>query len=235
MLDARFSFMILLAACLVLFPAPAICASSTASNILQGVVGAARFEEKSLTFRLDPPESGKEEDLSTMPWVGLIGQHLLPGGRTRVGFEGALLFGWRSRETKVFLGSNQAVVRIDSSLWLADLSAGILLDQRLGSRWRIYLAAGPAMLFGEHDEDEQVKSSGENGTEETENFDGGSESEFGVGGYARAGFEYELAPRAFVGFSVRGLATNLKFDNTVDSSEVNGLQAFVTFTRDFGP
>jgi hypothetical protein len=133
-------------------------------------------------------------------------------------------------------GSNQAVIRIDSSLWLLDLSAGVCLDQSLGRRWRLYLAAGPAMVFGEHDEDEDVRS-GEDADDPaaTDDFKGKNESEFGIGGYVRAGIEYQFAPGSLVGISVRGLATDMEFDNTVDSTEVNGVQAFLTFTRNFGP
>lgn len=235
MTDARAIFLTALLACFLLPAGSPLGAQAAESNLLQGVVGAARFDADSLTFRLPPPESGEDEDLSSMPWVGIIGQHLFAGGSTRVGFEGGILFGWRSRDTSIVAGSNQAVIKIDSSLWLLDLSAGVCLDQRLGQRWRLYLAAGPAMLFGEYEEDEDV-SSGEDTADPaaTAAFEGESESEFGIGGYARAGLEYEFAPQSLIGFSVSGLATNMEFDNTVDSAKVSGVQAFVTFTRIFG-
>jgi hypothetical protein len=222
--------------CFLLSTAAPRGALAASSRILQGVVGGARFDADSLSFRLSHEESGEDEDLSSMPWVGFIGQHLFAGGSTRFGIEGGVQFGWRSRDTSIVAGSNQAVIRVDSSLWLLDLSAGVCLDRRLGQRWRLYLAAGPAMVFGEYDEDEDV-SSGEDTADPgaTAAFEGESESEFGIGGYARAGLEYEFAPRALIGFCVRGLATNMEFDNTVDTAaRVSGVQAFVTFTRDFG-
>jgi hypothetical protein len=170
-----------------------------------------------------------------MPFIGFISQHLFAGDRTQLGVEGGILFGWRSRSTSAVIASNQAVVKIDSSLWLLDFSAGVCLNQRLGSRWRLYLAAGPAMVFGEYDADEDVRAmEGAVDPAADPAVRGGSESEFGVGGYARAGLEYEFAPLSLVGFSVRGLATNMEFDNTVDSSRVRGVQAFITFTRNFG-
>jgi len=199
--------------------------------ILQGVVGAARFDSDSLTFQVDTEQDG-EEDLSSMPYVGLIGQYLFAGGSTRLGVEGGALFGWRSRDTTIVAGSNQAVVKIDSSLWLLDLSAGFCLEQRLGANWRLYLAAGPAMLFAEYEAEDDVEEGADPETVAT--YRGESESEFGVGGYARLGLEYEFAPRALVGVSVRGLATNMEFDNAVAAKEVSGVQGFLTFTRNFG-
>lgn len=208
-------------------------AMATDSFIFQGLLGAGTYDSDSLTFRLPPEESG-EEDLSTMPLVGFAGQHLFSGDRTRMGVEWGILFGWRSRSTSAFIGSNQARVKIESSLWLLDLSAGVCFQQRLGSRWRFYLATGPAMLFAEYDAEEDVQEDGTTDPATASDVSGGNESEFGVGGYARIGVEYEIAPTALVGFSVRGLATNLEFDNTVDAASLNGVQAFVTFTRNFG-
>lgn len=200
--------------------------------LLQGVVGAGRFDADSLTFRFPSAESGEERDLSSMPFIGFVGQHLFAGESTRLGFEGGVLFGWRSRHTTIVAGSNQAAIRIESSLWLLDLSAGICLDQRPGPRWRLYLAAGPAMVFGEHDAEEEFMDEPASPADVPAGDE--SESAFGIGGYARAGLEYEFAPQSLVGFSVRGLATNMEFDRTVESAQVNGLQAFVTFTRNFG-
>jgi hypothetical protein len=211
---------------------PAVQAAS--GPFLQGVVGAGIFTSDSLTFRLPPEESGEEKDLSTMPFIGFIGQHLFAGDRTQLGVEGGILFGWRSRSSSVLVGPNQVAVKIDSSFWLLDLSAGVCLNQRLGPRWRLYLAAGPTMVFGEYDADEDVRTAEGADDPAAAAVRGGSESEFGVGGYARVGLEYEFAPQSLVGFSVRGLASNMEFDNTVESSRVRGVQAFVTFTRNFG-
>lgn len=231
MTSTRSTALLALLACLLLSAVSPVAAQAAGGGLLQGVVGAARFDADSLTFRLPPSESGREEDLSSMPLLGFVGQQFFAGGATQVGVEGGLLFGWRSRHTSIVAGPEQAVIRIQSSLWLLDLSAGVCLNQRLGPRWRLYLAAGPVMLFGEHDENHDV---GEEAASPAVAPRGGSRSEFGIGGYARAGLEYEFAPQSLVGFSVRGLATDMGFDNAVDSSPVRGVQAFVTFTRNFG-
>lgn len=210
-------------------------AQAAGDGLLQGVIGAARFETDTLTFHVPSAEASKEEDLSSMPYVGVIGQQFFNRGSTRIGVEAGALFGWRSRDTTIVAGSNQAVVRIDTSFWLIDLSAGVCLDQMMGSRWRLYLAAGPAMVFGEYEEDDDVSDEeGDGDPGEETGFRGESESGFGIGGYARAGLEYEFAPQSLIGISVRGLATDLDFDNAVDHSGVRGVQGLLTFTRNFG-
>lgn len=224
----------LVAWCILLAASPP-CAHAAGDGLLQGVIGAARFDADSLTFQVPSSEASQEKDLSSMPYVGFIGQHFFAGGSTQFGVEGGVLFGWRSRDTTVVAGSNQAVIKIDTSLWLLDLSAGVCLNQRLGSRWRLYLAAGPAMVFGEYEEDDDVRDQeGDPDPDSNATFRGKSDSEFGIGGYVRAGLEYEFAPQSLVGISVRGLATDMEFDNAVDSSSVRGVQGFLTFTRNFG-
>ena len=202
-------------------------------SFLQGLIGAARFDEDSLTFRVPSSEFADEEDLSSMPYVGFFGQHFFAGEATQVGFEGGALFGWRSRDSTVLLSQSQSVVKIDTSFWMLDLSAGVCLNQRLGSRWRLYLGAGPAMVFAEYEEDGKVKAGDAADPDTAAAAAGESFSEFGIGVYGRAGLEFEYYPTASIGISVRGLATDMEFDNSVDSSKVNGVQGFITFTRHF--
>jgi hypothetical protein len=168
-----------------------------------------------------------------MPYVGLFGQHFLAGESTRLGFEGGALLGWRSSDSTILLSQSQAVVKIDTSFWILDLSAGVCLNQKLGSRWRLYLGAGPAMVFAEYEEDGKVKTGDAAAPDTVAAVGGESVSEFGIGVYGRAGLEFEYYPTASIGISVRGLATDMEFDNAVGSSEVNGVQGFITFTRHF--
>jgi len=198
-----------------------------AGNI-QGLIGAAKFESDSLTF-IVPAEGGgagtEEKDLHTMPYLGVTGQYSLAGKDSQVGAEAGAFFGWRSRHTNVIVGSGGTAVSIDSNLWLMDLSAGIYVSHMTRSGWRFYLGAGPAMVFGEYKEDGDETEEDDSGTDTSD-----SDSEFGVGAYARAGIEYQYLPGAMVGFSVRGLVTNLEFESTVGDEKVSGVQGFVTFT-----
>jgi len=58
-----------------------------------------------------------------------------------------------------------------------------------------------------------------------------SASAFGAGGYAKLGLEYYLTGDALIGIAVRGIATNLEFDQAVAGDKLTGVQGFVTFTR----
>ena len=229
---SRPTFMIVLALSLLSAALPR-ATHAAGDSTLQGLIGAASFDTDSLTFRVPSSNAADEDDLSSMPYVGFFGQHFFAGESTRLGFEGGALFGWRSRDSTVLLSQSQSVVKIDTSFWILDLSAGVCLNQRLGSRWRLYLGAGPAMVFAEYEEDGKVKTGDAAAPDTVAAVGGESASEFGIGIYGRAGLEYEYYPTASIGISVRGLATDMEFDNAVGSSEVNGVQGFITFTRHF--
>ena len=86
------------------------------------------------------------------------------------------------------------------------------------------------MMFGEYSEDTDEEDSE---TDEREKYDK-SDSEFGVGGYARGGFDYLFGNNAYVGLCVRGLKTNIEFDDAPEaSSSLSGVQGFITFSRHF--
>lgn len=201
-------------------------------SYLQGLVGAAAFEEDRLTFvetAADDPTALSDNDLSSMPYLGLAGQYALAGTNDQVGIDASLLFGWRSASTSVVAGNGQARVEVDSELWLVDVAIGLYAQTMLGENWRLYGAVGPMMLFGEYSDDaEEQDLSVEPVTEVRTSR---SQSEFGVGGYARLGLEYRMTRNALIGVAVRGITTGLEFDQTVDADGLNGVQGFVTFTR----
>ena len=201
---------------------------------VQAFIGAAEFDEEQMTFAKtssNDPDAATANDLSSMPFLGFGGQYAFSEGNTHVGLDGTILFGWRSRDSSVAAGNGQARVKLDTDLWLIDLAMGVYAQTIFGDHWRVYLAAGPLMLFGEYAEEADEDDPEVTTTEESEHSS--SDSGFGIGGYARAGLEYRLANNAFMGLCVRGLATNLEFDGALDDSGLSGVQGFLTYSQPF--
>jgi len=222
---------VMLAGCL--FPTQMFALDTPTPTFVQAMVGAAQFSEDDLTFSEISTTDGtvtSDNDLSTMPYLGMAFQYPFHGENTQVGLDGSFLFGWRSKDTTVRGGSGQIAISVDSSLWLADLSVGLFVKHTFFNRWRTYAAAGPAVVFGEYSEDTDEEDSTNEINEKNDN----SDSEFGVGAYARVGFDYLFGPNAYVGVCVRGLKTNIEFDSAPDaSSSLSGVQGFLTFSRHF--
>lgn len=217
---------------ILLTAAPAAAGKDLPLAYFQGLVGAAGFNEERLTFAEQTPgdpSTVSANDLSTMPYLGIAGQYALSGGESHFGIDASLFFGWRSDDSSIGVGNGQARVEIDSDLWLADLAIGLYAQTILGSRWRLYGAIGPMILFGEYADDTEEQNL--TVTPATVTKTSNSESGFGMGGYAKLGMEYRLGGDAFMGVAVRGVATNLEFDQAIEGGDLTGLQGFVTFTR----
>jgi opacity protein-like surface antigen len=210
----------------------AYCAESSQTVYFQGYVGAASFDEDSMTF---VESSGSDSnttattDLSSMPYMGFAAQFPLTPEKTHFGIDASLLFGWRSDDSSVTAGNGQARVEIDTNLWLLDLSMGLYAQTAPGERWRLYGAVGPMLLFGRYSDD--TKEEDPTVSQVDVKKESNSDSAFGFGGYAKLGLEYALSTDNYVGIAVRGITTNLDFDSALDDDGVNGLQGFLTFTH----
>jgi len=198
------------------------------------LVGAARFADDDLNFRQsasNDPTTISVNDLSSMPYGGVVVQYPLGGENTVWGFDGSLLFGVRSSNSRVVASNNQVSIRLDSQLLLTDVAAGLYLSHS-SEYWRLYVAAGPAMMFGEYNEDMD-----QDDLTVTPNLRASStytESAFGIGGYVRAGIEYRLNSLDSIGICARALKTNLEFDSAPDpTSNLSGVQGFLSFSRYF--
>ncbi len=204
----------------------------TPPTFVHAMVGAAKFSEDDLTFpETSDGTSTSSNDLSTMPYLGMAFQYPLHGENSQIGVDGSFLFGWRSKSTRVRGGNGHLAISIDSSLWLTDLSMGVFVKHTFFNRLRTYVAAGPAMMFGGYSEDTEEDDDSQ---PELRDEYSNSESEFGVGAYVRGGFDYLMSSNAYIGVCVRGLQTNIEFDDAPDaSSGLSGVQGFVTFSRHF--
>ena len=201
---------------------------------VQAFIGAAEFDEDPMTFSKasgDDPDAYTTNDLSSMPFLGVGGQYAFSEGNSHFGLDGTILVGWRSRDSSVSAGNGQAEVKLDTNLWLVDLAMGVYAQTIFGQHWRLYLAAGPLMLFGEYSEESEEEDLEVTPTEERDSSS--SDSGFGIGGYARVGLEYRLANNAFMGFCVRAIDTNLEFDSALDDSGLSGVQGFITYSQPY--
>lgn len=183
---------------------------------VQVLIGASFFDD--LEFERTAGGSTVEVDLTEVPAFGIAGQRPLAGGRLEVGFEAGLMFSWWHDDAQVFApGTGTVIVRLDNWLWLTDVSVGAYVSTVLADRVRLYAGVGPLLMFGYLDT-------------HTESF-AETETEFGVGGYARGGVEIGLADGSFLGLGVRGLTTTVEFEDGQAAAHVEGWQAMFTFTQ----
>ena len=199
---------------------------------VQGIVGATSIDEDEIVFNgvegLDPNDASSE--LPTLWTVGVASQQAAWGNpeTTLAGFEGGLLMSFGSDNRNVTAGNGTAIITVDESIVLGDLFFGLFLSQRLGGA-RFYTGIGPVVMYGRVTGDfneRGLDNSQQIIREETE-------SSWGMGGYARAGLEFDWATGGTFGIGVRGFYASLQFDQTLGDVDFQGVQGLVSYTQGF--
>ncbi len=194
---------------------------------VQALLGAVQFEN----LKIDD-ESGNgdpaEIDLALIPQFGAAWGTMPKDDRFQYGLEASFLLGLRFDDINyASVGGSGLYVSISTSMWMFDLAGGgyasLFLDKN--RKTRIYVGGGPLMVYADYSsEREETDSVGE---EET--FDN-NESAFGIGAYARAGFEFRIYEQGMLGLGARGTWSSLDLSEIGGSTELTGYAAFVSFT-----
>jgi len=194
---------------------------------VQALLGAVQFEN--LKFE---DESGNgdpaEIDLALIPQFGAAWGTLPKGDRFQYGLECSFLLGLRFDDINyASVGGSGLHVSISTSMWMFDLAGGgyasLFLDKN--HKTRIYIGGGPLMVYADYSSDREETDSG--GIEET--FEN-NETAFGIGLYARAGFEFRLYEQGMLGIGARGSWSTIDLTEVGGSSELTGVAAFISFT-----
>ncbi|MEP5569069.1 MAG: outer membrane beta-barrel protein [Halioglobus sp.] len=141
--------------------------------------------------------------------------------------------GWKNSDTRISgtIGGDGANIRfeLDNSLFLGELHLGGFVRGYIGPNVSLYAAAGPMIMYGQHRvEDEDVVSpSGEGEI----TIDDDKASSFALGLYGRTGIDYQYSTGQHVGFSVRYMAAEMDFDDTVGDLDISGPQFVLTYSQ----
>lgn len=184
--------------------------------LLQGFLGFTTFEHVSADGN-GTTIDGDEGDLDSLPLIGGGGQWKFGGERLDFGLEGMLSFSGKANAVAFAAGGGGAAIAVDVDLLLFDLYGGPFVSLFLGDRLRLYGAAGPLLEWAQWDQTGNALDAGGSG--------------FGVGAYARTGFELALPSRTLVGFGVRWSDTTVDLGRELGDLEVDGLQLLFTVSR----
>ena len=176
-------------------------------------------------------------DFSSLPSGGIEAEYVFYRNWVHLGLNSGGSIAWKNDDTKFSGGvtnENGGTLRIDldNSLFLFELHLGGYVRARISDRITTYAAAGPMVMYGEHEvEDENVEEMPaqpiETGTVVITNSDS---NDINVGYYARAGIDFEIGENQHMGLGVRYLSTELDFDKTIGKIDIKGPQYVLTFT-----
>ena len=145
---------------------------------------------------LDVADGEIDVDFSTLLTAGIEGEYVLHRGWVHIGVNPGGSVAWKGDDVRfsgTAGGSGAAVgVTLDNSMLLAEIHLGGYVRGRLHDRVTAYAAAGPMLMYGHHEvQDEYV-----NGSEQSVGLTEDSGDDFNFGYYARAGIDFEVAARA---------------------------------------
>ncbi len=191
--------------------------------IVQALLGAVQFEN--LKLDVENGAETEEIDLSIIPQIGAGWGTIPKGDRFQYGLECSFLFGFMADDISFYSTPRGATIRISTSMWMFDLAGGpyasLFLDKN--HKVRIYAAGGPLLTYASYSSD--WEEDGASIPEEDNN-----ESAFGIGLYARTGFEFRIYDAGMLGLGVRGSWANVDLTDVGGSSDLTGIAAFVSFT-----
>jgi hypothetical protein len=152
-------------------------------------------------------------------------QKPLAGDKLKFGVEGGGIFSFKTDRWIVDLSNGNATIHIENSSLLADLFFGGFAATDIGQRLRVYAGAGPLIIFG-HQKIEPDHPE----IDPYHNYYKSSVSDWDVGIYGRAGFEFRFTEEYSAGFGVRWMESRLEFEHPGGKTDIKGLQALLTLS-----
>jgi opacity protein-like surface antigen len=200
---------------------------------VRALLGNSQISDKDLYVK--GIDSGTGEDVvfsgeysADVPFVGIAGQMPFRTGRLELGIESAFLFGWKTDSVSIAGNNNAAIVYIDNSMNIFDISFGGFIGLFLTQKLRIYGGAGAAYIRGSIDiKDDEMEDS-----DAIIKFDN-TDSDNAFGKYAHAGIEYWYENKSSVGLSGRLMDVELNFNQSLGKVDMESRQFFITFTQVF--
>lgn len=202
------------------------------ANVINVYLGAMQVDDQSVTVEDAELVEDVDIDFSTLPGGGIFVEMPLIGERVSAGLEAGAGIGWKTDDTsfsgRSIDGDTTIRVDIDNGFLLCDLEMGLFTRIHLGQRVSLYAGGGPALVYGRHEvEDESVDPMPVNGNGTTVILNDDEAADVTVGYYGRAGLDFELANGFRVGFGAKLLGAELDFDDTVGTTDIDGVFYFL--------
>jgi opacity protein-like surface antigen len=200
--------------------------------LMQVFLGVAELDDQTATWQ---DEAGETVDVNfdSLPVGGIELEYVFGRGFVHWGLNPGGSVAWKEDNTKVAgrlteQNGGTFLVSFDNSLLLTELHLGAYVRGRLNERVTTYAAAGPMVMYGSLDVDNDDASASQ-ADDDSGNNDSSS-SDVNIGYYGRAGIDFALDDKQQLGLGVRYLSSDLDFDKTIGNVDIEGPQYVLTFT-----
>ena len=235
-------------AALLLLALPTVQAQSngsvvTADDRVQAFIGVMEIDDETGELQNENGEP-VEIDFANLFAIGIEAETPLHSKDTGLefGINAGGGINWKGSDTefagRVDEGGGTVAFRIDNEMLILEGHIGGYVRAHLGKTADIYFGAGPALIFAQHDVDDDETDEEEDSPDlQTDNgtviLGDDSSSDIIIGYYARAGIEFDLGGGAQWGVGVRYLGGELDFNDTVGEFDLSGVQVLLTYSAWF--
>lgn len=203
--------------------------------IIQYFLGTLKLEDQSANWT-ELSDEPVQVDFNAMPSVGIEAEYAFHQGWVHWGLNSGGSVAYKDGDTN-FNGMrtrNAAPERtgLDNSLLLVEVHMGGYVRGRINQRLTTYAAAGPMLMYGAHEVEEQYLDGSAINIEEGEQLVSQDDSSaVNLGYYARAGIDFEIRKNQYLGAGFRYMASELDFDKTIGNLDIEGPQFVFTFSK----
>lgn len=216
---------------------PTLAAEKQPPVYLQVFLGELKLDDNTVTATRDGNEY--EGALDDIPYLGGTAQVALHDGVFGYGWEGGAFLSWINDEVRYAAGSGSqggyAAISIDNAFWSIETSIGLWASVRPIDRVRLYIGAGPLLIFGRADSDGPDDDQQPQPTPNAVVVTNGDthDSDWSPGGYARAGIEVRITDRTWFGVNVRHMKTDLDLEDSIGRFDIDGNLYLLSVTNRF--
>jgi hypothetical protein len=207
--------------------------------LIQVFLGVLKLDDETGEWD-DISDGNVDVDFSSLPSGGIEAEYPFYRGFVHWGLNPGGSVAWKSDDTSFsgrVSGDTGGTLRvdIDNSLFLAEIHLGGYVRGRLSERVTTYAAAGPMVVYGYHEvEDENLEDATDGSPVEGDvDLSETDSSDINLGFYGRAGVDFEIRDDQHLGFGIRYLSSELDFNKTVGKLDVEGPQYVLTYSARF--
>lgn len=200
--------------------------------LLQVYFGVLELDDQTGQWSTDTQEP-VDVNFSSLPTGGVETEYVFGRGWVHWGLNPGGSISWKNDDTQISGSLTEQTggrlqVELDNSLMLAELHLGGYVRGRLGERVTTYGAAGPMVMYGSLDvNNEHIEPAPADGSVDVPDS---NSNDLNLGYYARVGIDFEIEPNQHLGLGVRYLSTELDFDETTGKLDIKGPQYVLTLS-----
>ena len=207
--------------------------------LIQVFLGVLELDDQTGQWE-DISDNQVDVDFSSLPSGGIETEFAFGRDWVHWGINAGGSIAWKSDDTNFSGGFTEETggvlrVDVDNSLFLFELHLGGYVRGRLAERVTTYAAAGPLVMYGRHEvEDERAEQLPAGDTvDDVPDLKDSDSDDVNIGYYARAGVDFEIGEGQHIGLGLRYMSTELDFDKTVGKIDIEGPQYVFTYTARF--